>query len=122
MAPTVTVPDAPEHLSKKAAKQWQAAFTTALAQAKINYPDNESAQRSAATKAANTLLAVVPPTSADEINALGDWQVINRGVRVNNKTGVREAYCVAADGRKYAFPVTTKSATAKQEAPQGAKV
>ena len=100
---TVIVPDAPTHLSDKAAKLWAATYTKAFAQAKIDTPDNDSAQRTAALKAANALLAVPAPTSAAEIDALDDWQFLTRGTRSAN--GVDTRFVVTTDGRKYSFPV-----------------
>ena len=103
MATTAVVPNAPEHMSDRAGRQWQAAYTKALAQAKLDYPDNESAQRAVALKAANTLLAVPAPTSADEIAKLQEWQVLLREDRVIKDVLTR--VCVTVDGRKYAFPI-----------------
>jgi broad specificity phosphatase PhoE len=100
---TVIVPDAPAHLSDKAAKQWAATYTKALAQAKIDTPDNDSAQRTAALKAANALLAVPAPTSATDIDALDDWQFLLRETRTVKDVETR--VCVTTDGRKYSFPV-----------------
>jgi hypothetical protein len=103
---TVIVPDAPAHLSDKAAKQWAASYTKALAQAKIDTPDNDSAQRIAALKAANALLAVPAPTSAADIDALEGWQFLMRGTRTTN--GVDTRFVVTTDGRKYSFEVPVK--------------
>lgn len=109
MAPAVTVavPDAPKHLDDKAKKQWQDSYTRAFAQAKIDYPENESAQRTAATKEANKMLAVPAPESADDIDALKDWQVLIRETRTS-ADGSQMRVCVTADGRKYSFPVVVK--------------
>lgn len=98
-----SVPSAPDHLSDKAAKQWQSVYSKAFAQAKIDMPDNPRAQRTAALKAANALLTIPAPQSAEDIDKLQDWQVISRGQRMVN--GVAQSYCVTADGRKYSFPV-----------------
>lgn len=106
MATTVAqdIPDAPAHLDTKASKQWQSAYAKALDQAKLDYPEDASAQRRAATKAANALLAVTAPTSAKEIDALADWQVLTRDTRTA-ADGSQTRVCVTADGRKYSFPV-----------------
>ncbi len=103
MASKINVPDAPQHLSASAAKKWQAAFSKALDQATLDYPESASTQRSVATKAANALLAVTAPTSAAEIDKLDDWQALLRETR--NIKGVATRVCVTADGRKYAFPI-----------------
>jgi hypothetical protein len=103
-------------MSDKAAKQWAAAYTKALAQARLDYPDNASAQRTAALKAANALLAVPAPTSAAEIAKLEEWQVLLREDRIVN--GVSTRICVTADGRKFSFPIP---AAAEPKAPKGAK-
>jgi hypothetical protein len=97
--PTPSVPDAPGHLPVKIQKQWSAAWQKAFVQAQRDFPDDLRSQRSTALKTANRLLNVTAPTSADEIAALGDWQVLDRGT----KNGV--AYCVTTDGQKYSFPV-----------------
>jgi len=106
-APTVITPNPPAHMSDKAQKQWTATYIKALAQAKLDSPDNERAQRIAALKAANALLAVPAPTSAADIDKLDDWQVILREDRTA-KDGTKMRVCVTADGRKYAFPIATK--------------
>ena len=108
MSPTdttakVTAPSAPAHLSDKAAKAWQATYIKAFTQAKLDTPDNTSAQNAAALKAANAMLAVPPPTSAAEIDKLEDWQIILRETRVVKDGQVR--VCVTSDGRKYSFPI-----------------
>lgn len=108
MAPKVTIPDAPKHLDDKAKKQWQDRYAKALAQAQIDYPENESAQRSAANKEANKMLAVPAPESADDIDNLEDWQVLVRETRTDAKTGAQTRHCVTTDGRKYAHPIATK--------------
>lgn len=100
---TISIPAAPSHLPEKAAQQWQAAFVKAFKQAQLDTPGNERAQRVAALKTANSMLAVPAPTCADDINKLEGWQVIKRGTRV--VAGVEEAFCVTSDGRKYVFPV-----------------
>lgn len=97
------IPVAPQHMSDKAAKQWTAAYNKALAQAKIDYPENESAQRTVALKAANALLAVPAPQSADDIAKLQEWQVVLREDRVVKDVPTR--VCVTTDGRKYSFPI-----------------
>jgi MinD superfamily P-loop ATPase len=102
----ITAPDAPAHLSAKAAKAWQAQYLKAYAQAAIDSPDNLGAQRSAALKSANALLAVPAPTSAKGIDDLEDWQVALREVR--QVKGVATSVCVTTDGRKYAFPLGGK--------------
>ena len=96
-------PAAPDHLSPAYQKKWQATYTARLEQAKIDSPDNDSAQRSAALKAANALLAVSAPTSAAEIDKLDEWQVIDRKTIVVK--GVSTRVCVTADGRKYSFEI-----------------
>jgi hypothetical protein len=107
MPPVANIPDAPQHLSDKAKKQWQANFQKAQAQARLDYPDNESAKRTVATKEANKMLAVPAPESADDIDALEDWQVIHRSTRT--KDGVARRHCVTSDGRKYSFEISKSS-------------
>lgn len=108
---TVTVaPVAPAHLSPKAAAQWTASYQKAHAQAKIDHPENERAQRTAALKVANALLAVPAPTDAAAIDKLEEWQVLSRETR--NIKGVPTRVCVTTDGRKYAFPLTGVKAPA----------
>ena len=107
MPPTevVSIPSAPEHMSDKAAKQWAAAYAKAFTQAKLDYPGNEAHQRTVALKAANALLTVPAPTSADEIATLQEWQVMLREDRIVKNVLTR--VCVTTDGRKYAFPVNS---------------
>jgi hypothetical protein len=104
----VIVPDAPQYLSPKAAKQWQNAYASALQQARIDYPEDASAQRRAATHAANKLLAVPAPTSADEIDALEEHQFLLRETRTAKDGKTEMRHCVTSDGRKYAHPVGKK--------------
>ena len=118
MANATAIPNAPAYLPEKAQKQWTAAYAKALAQARIDYPDNASAQTSTARKAANALLAVSAPASPDEIDKLEDWQVILRETRAVK--GAQTRVCVTTDGRKYAFPIPAPAA--KQQAPKGAAV
>ena len=96
---TPAIPAAPSYLPDAQQKQWQAAYAKALKQAQIDTPNNERAQRAAATKAANAMLAVSAPQSAADIDKLADWQVIQRGTRGDTR------FCVTADGRKYSFPI-----------------
>lgn len=102
-APAVVTPAPPVHLPDAAQKQWTALYVKALTQAKLDYPDNPSAQRTAAIKAANTILAVPAPASAADIAKLEPWQVLLRSTRTVN--GVQVQLCVTTDGRKYSFPV-----------------
>jgi hypothetical protein len=106
MAPTIQIPDAPKHLPDPAKKQWRESYVKAFDLAKRDNPDNESAQRGAASKAANAMLSVPAPQSADDIQALEKWQVLHRGVRTIEDIEI--AFCVTSDGQKYAFPVTAK--------------
>jgi hypothetical protein len=107
MANISVAPDAPKYLDAKTKKKWQDAWLKAVDQAKRDYPDNESGQRTVATKDANKLLSVPAPESADEIDALETHQVIKRERR--NIDGVEHAVCVTADGRKYQHPVVVKA-------------
>lgn len=102
-APAVVTPAPPAHLPAAAQQKWTAAYTRALAQAKLDQPENLRAQRTFALKSANAMLAVPAPTSAAEIDALESWQVLLRATRVINDVQVR--VCVTSDGRKYKFPV-----------------
>lgn len=108
MPPAVIVPEAPKHLSGKAKKQWQDSYTKAHQQAQIDYPEDASAHRRAATKAANAMLAVPAPKSAKEIDQLEDWQVLSRAERVIDD--IPHKVCVTTDGRKYALPIDPKAA------------
>jgi membrane-bound lytic murein transglycosylase B len=103
MAQGTMTPSAPACMSSKAQKQWQAAYEKALAQAKLDSPDNPSAQNAAALKAANALLAVPAPTCHADIDKLEDWQKILDETRVIKS--VPHRVCVTTDGRKYAFPI-----------------
>jgi hypothetical protein len=103
MASDIAVPDAPKHLSDKASAKWTKAYQDAFTRAQKDYPDNLSEQRSAANKAANAMLAVPAPQSADDIDALDDWQVLLRETRTVKGADIR--VCVTADGQKYAFPI-----------------
>jgi len=103
MASAVVTPAPPANLSAAAKIVWSITYVKALAQAKLDHPDNPRAQSMVALKAANALLAVPPPTSAAEIDALEPWQVLQRGTRIIN--GALTAVCVTTDGRKYSFPV-----------------
>lgn len=102
----ITVPDAPKYLDAKTKKKWQDAYLKAFEQAQRDYPENESAQRTAATKEANKLLSVPAPESAEEIEALESHQVILREKR--SIDGVDHMVCVTADGQKYRHPVKAK--------------
>jgi hypothetical protein len=108
MASAVTVPDAPKHLDSKTKKKWQETYAKAHAQAKIDHPDNDSIQRTVANKEANKMLAVPAPQSADDIDALEDWQVLTRETRTA-KDGSQTRHVVTADGRKYAHPINRSS-------------
>jgi hypothetical protein len=105
----VSAPDAPKYLDAKTKRKWQDAWLKAFDAAQRDYPDNEPAQRTAATKEANKLLAVPAPESAEEIDALESHQVIKRERRTIED--VEHAVCVTSDGRKYQFPVKAKKAT-----------
>jgi hypothetical protein len=104
----VNTPAAPGHLPAKIQSQWTASYTKAFTQAQRDFPDDIRSQRTAALKAANRLLSIPAPTSADEINALKDWQVLSRGER----GGV--VFCVTADGQKYSFPVAAPDPASKK--------
>lgn len=97
------IPAPPPHLSAKAAKQWTKLYTEALAQAKLNTPDNERAQRIFALKTANALLAVPAPSSIADVDKLEPWQKLLDEKRLIK--GVTTRVCVTSDGRKYAFPI-----------------
>lgn len=124
MAPTVVsnFPAPPAHMSESAAAQWTATYSKALKQAQNDLPGKESAQRAAALKAANALLAVPAPTSAAEIDKLEPWQVLVRETRTIK--GVVKRVCVTTDGRKHSFPVEAakpaKAATAAAAAASSA--
>lgn len=94
---------APAYLPESQKKAWEGKYDKAFEQAKTDHPDNESAQHTAAHKEANKMLAVTAPTSAEDIDKLQDWQVLQRGVRTIN--GVEHRVCTTIDGRKYAHPV-----------------
>jgi hypothetical protein len=108
IASTPAIPAPPSFMSDKAGKNWQATYAAALTQAKINNPDNERAQRGAALKAANALLAVPAPTSAEDIAKLEPWQVLLREDRLVNDKPHR--ICVTSDGRKYRHPINPSKA------------
>ena len=120
MAPTPVsnLPAAPAHMSTDAAAQWTASYSKALKQAQIDLPGNESGQRAAALKAANTLLRVTAPTSAADIDTLEPWQVLVRETRTIK--GVLYRVCVTSDGRKYSFPVEAAKPETNQTADDSA--
>jgi hypothetical protein len=102
MAPAVVTPAPPAHLSAAAKLQWKGLYLKALAQAQVDQPGNERAQRVIALKAANALLSVPAPKTAADIDALEPWQVLLRGTR--QEKGEQVKFCVTTDGRKYKFP------------------
>lgn len=118
-APTITIPPAPSHMPKNVQAQWTKLYTDAYTSAIRDNPGNDRAARVAATKAANALQRVTAPTSAAEIDALADWQVIKRETKVVK--GVATRLCVTVDGQKYAFPVETKAAKAPAAAKGGSE-
>ena len=120
-ASAVVTPAPPSHLSAAAKQQWTALYAKAHAQAKIDYPENASAQRSAALKAANVLLAVPAPADAAGIANLEPHQVLLRSDRMVQ--GVMTRICVTTDGRKYSFPIPPPPAPAVEApaAPAAAK-
>ncbi len=121
MASVPVIPNPPTYLSTSGQKRWSATYQKALAQAKLDLPRNESAQRAAALKAANALLVVPAPTSAAEIDTLEEWQVMKRETRVIKGEVIR--ICVTTDGRKYKFPVVAEVGSKQQQQPVlGAKV
>lgn len=101
--PATQTPAPPANLPPEIQQKWTDLHDKALAQAKQDNGNNERGARIAAVKAANTLQRVTPPTSAAEIDALEDWQVIRRETKTIK--GVATRLCVTIDGRKYAFPV-----------------
>lgn len=117
---TIQVPPAPAHLSDKAQEKWTEMYKSALEAAKRDTPDNERAQRTTALKAANAIQAVKPPTSAAEIDALEDWQVVRRETKAVKLPGQKQetmcSVCVTIDGRKYIFPAPTAPPVADDDA------
>jgi hypothetical protein len=99
---------APKFLPVEEKKKWQGVYDGALKQAKVNIPENESAQHTAALKEANKTLAVPAPTSAAEIDKLPAWQVLKKGTRIID--GEEHLTAITIDGRKYAFPQKKKAA------------
>ena len=102
MADKSTLPAAPSHLPESAQQQWLNSYAKAFEIARRDNPEDEGAQRSAATKAANAMLAVPEPKSAADIDKLEDWQVLTRETREGKRL------CVTSDGRKYAFAIPAK--------------
>jgi|ERR1035437_440925 hypothetical protein len=115
-ASAVVTPAPPAHLSAAAKQEWTQRYIKAHAQARIDHPENPSAQRTVALKSANTLLSVPAPQSAADIEALEPWQVLLSSHRVVN--GVRTLFCVTTDGRKYSFPVESTPAAPELTPPQ----
>ena len=107
MAAAIVAPTPPGHLSVKAQKAWQDKYVSTLKQAMLDYPGNERAQRIAALKTANALLAVPAPDSADAISKLEEWQVlVRKDVEVKVKgVSIQTRVCVTTDGRKYSFAI-----------------
>lgn len=108
-APAVTVPKAPAHLPKDIQTQWTKLYTDAYTAAIKDAPGNDRGARQAATKAANALQRVTPPTSAAEIDALADWQLA-KPRETKTIDGVTSRVCYTIDGQKYVFPVEAKPA------------
>lgn len=109
--PVTTLPaTAPAHLPEHVQRKWTDLHRKAFAQAKIDHPGNESAQRTVALKAANALLAVPAPASASDIDKLEEWQVQKRETKTVN--GKAHRVCVTSDGRKYSHPVTANATAA----------
>lgn len=98
--------EAPGHLPVAQRKQWEGRYNEALKQAKVNHPDNEAAQHTAALREANKMLHVPAPQTAEDIDKLADWQVTQRGDK--SIDGENHRYCVTIDGRKYSFPAKAK--------------
>ena len=119
-APVVEIPDAPQHLSSAAKREWRERYAKAHAQARVDHPENLNAQRAAANKAANAMLAVPAPASAEEIDKLEDWQVLKRETR-SQKNGGATRVCVTSDGKKYAHPVVEAPSAPEGAAAAGAK-
>lgn len=122
MAPAATtvdpsLPTPPSYLPDDVQDQWKKTYSAALTQAKRDYPNSTNQQRSVAMKAANALLVVPAPNSADDIDKLQEWQVLP-GTRqtIDQKAGGQMRVCVTTDGQKYSFPVTVK---AKKNAANG---
>ena len=117
-ATAVVTPAAPAHLPAAAKQEWAARYAKAYAQARIDHPENASAQRTAALKHANTLLSVPAPQSAADIEALEPWQKLLSGTRIVN--GVEMLYCSTSDGRKYSFPAEAPAPEAAGKPAKGA--
>jgi hypothetical protein len=98
-----TIPAPPAFLSAKTANVWRTSYAAALAQAKVDLPGNERAQRIAALKAANKLFSVPAPTSAADVDKLEPWQKLKDVTVVID--GVATRVCVTSDGRKYSFAI-----------------
>jgi|GEM_PF-3775820 len=113
MANETTLPAAPAHLPESAKKQWRAGFAKAFELAKRDNPEDTNAQRSAATKSANAMLAIPEPKSAADIDALEEWQVMPKTRETRDVEGVSTRVCVTSDGRKYSFPVEDEVSTSK---------
>jgi hypothetical protein len=84
-------------------EKWTAAYKKGFSKPPRDHPENESAQRGIATKEANRLLAVPPPQSAKDIDALEDWQVLTRGVK---------------DGKAFAVTMTAGSTASRLRKPR----
>lgn len=121
---TIQVPPAPAHLSDKAQEKWTATYKSAMEAAKRDTTD-ERAQRIAALKTANAIQAVKPPTSAAEIDALEDWQVVRRETKPVKLPGQKQetmcSVCVTIDGRKYIFPAAPAPAPVADDDDSGKK-
>lgn len=97
----------PNFLPPAQKKVWEARYDQALKDAKVNYSNDEKAQATAANKAANAMLVVTPPETAEHIDKLPEWQIV--GKRSNKLIdGVEHRTVVTIDGRKYAHPVAAK--------------
>jgi len=109
-----TLPTPPAHLPEALQKKWSSIYASALKQAQVDTPDNESAQRAAARREANKLLRVPKPENHEEAAALVEafqskaedgWKIIAHGSR--KISGVDHLAIVTADGQKHLYPVPT---------------
>lgn len=109
MAQPLSDHKAPRHLPNKLKQEWNKAYSEEKKEALRNDPDNPNAARVIALKAANKLLRVNEPTSAQDIAKMEKHEYIHRGER--EVDGVMHATVVTADGKKFAFPLTETKKT-----------
>lgn len=118
MADQITAPEPQvgdiQGFSDEDVKKWKSDWVKAFKQAVVDFPGDEIAQRTVATREANRMFRVEHPASYGEAVALPARHVIFRGNTASGKFGV-----VTIDGKKHYFDVP--AARAEEAAPAKTK-